>query len=132
MYFFLSSNAFKNIYPNNSPWDFTSEIYRPVQVSGKGYKIALTEIEWDIDDKLPKKDMYVYCDLLDHETLTSESYLPLLRIVKEPLSFVKYYFMDVSRDYISRIRIYIRMEDGSVPQFETNHLRCTLCLKKIK
>lgn len=132
MYLFLSSNAFKNIYPLNSPWDFTAEINRPIQASGNRYKIALTEIEWNDDSSVPKKDMYVYCDLLDHDTLTSESYHPLLRIVKEPCSFVKYYFMDVSRDYISRIRIYIRMEDGTVPQIDLSHLRCTLYLKKIK
>lgn len=133
MYLFLSSGDFKNVFPHNLPYDFTCILSKPVRTDNRHILFAaLTEIDWENEENENKEDLYVYCSVLNHDTLINESYLPLLRIVSEPIVISLPYYMKLTPEYFNRIRIYIRLKNGEIPQLKLNNLRCCLHIKSKK
>ena len=73
------------------------------------------------------------------QSIVGNTQLPVLRrclVNKEEqtdeIRFNKRYYMKVTRDRISHIRIYIRNENLMTVPFEFDSLKCTLHLKKLK
>ena len=136
---FLDSES--TLHSSNKWYDFTAEI--PKQITLKdidNYQIALCDIsesectnkKKDEENTLTSliKPWYVYCDVVQPSLIGEENYYPLLNIVTKTGPISKRCYMDISRDYINRIRIYIRDKKGSLPTDTISCLRCTLHLRK--
>lgn len=120
MYLFLNSIDCLKSHPDNNVFDFTIDLGKQLVLKGK-YQCALTEIEY----KGKCGDLYVYTDLVDSSYVTG-GFLPILRIVKKPVVIEKPYYLDVTRELVSKLRVYIRTEDGELPSVVPESLRCTL------
>ena len=128
MYFFLTSNSFKNVYPLNSAFDFTVDI--PSLQPAK-YEIALMEIAWTLsDENVELPTLCVFCDIATHNSFVKNSLLPLLRIVDEPAVFNIPYYIEMKEEYVNRIRIYMCNVNGEKLTIEPSFLRCTLHIRK--
>jgi hypothetical protein len=127
MYLFLRSDDSKDVYPLNSPTDFTVDLPEPVDVTGF---IALCEIDYRPSQK--NKDIYVFCDWC-HGSCVDAKILPLLRVVDKPEAFSKVYYLPVRLQRSRQIRIYMReykKDIGLVDlSFDVQRVRCTLRLK---
>lgn len=148
-YFYLDSISFTQRYhSNNNALDFTSEVLDPVFLNSTEYEIALTEITWispkgpnfenfktlsynvEPNPPIPDYEMYVLCDIVTPDIQVGARLLPLLRIVREPTVFQNLYYVNLSVDFIQRIRIYLRTVDNSTPDFKIGGLRCGLHIRK--
>ena len=124
MHFFLSSKDCLDSHPNNHAWDFTIDIKSYIPLKGI-WKCALMDIDYDGEKE---EDLYIFSDLCAPSYVTS-SHLPVLRVVNKPNpGFCYPYFIPVGRDFVDRIRIYIRTRTGNIPSFTPKILRCTLYL----
>lgn len=124
MYLFLSSTDCLKTHPANSPWDFTVDLKHNVHLKGE-WEIALMEINYEG----PSTKLYIFSDLCS-DSHVGNNYLPLLRIVQHSSSFKNPYFIPVPRDFVDRIRVYIRTEKGEIPSFVPSQLRCTLQVRQ--
>jgi len=126
MYLFLSSSDSLDSHPDNNAWNFTVDLNECIQLKGD-WECALMDIQYGGDCG----ELYIYCDL-SMPSYALGKFLPLLRIVKKPLSYVvNPYFMPVSHNYISHIRVYITNKQGTKPSFTPKKLRCTLQLRQV-
>ena len=126
---FLSSTDSSAIFPYNSGYEFQVELPSTLHLEGV-WTCALREITFT--DPL-SDDVIVFCDLLQSSFIRNAQ-LPVLRIL--PVTGEKHYIftdpiqMQLSRDEIKRIRIFIRTTEMSIPSFIQNPVRCTLQLKR--
>lgn len=127
MYLFLSSRDSTDFHSENYAWDFTVDLVQCLNTRGN-WQCALTEIEFD---KGFSGDLYVYSDICTGSSVREHS-LPILRIVKKSAIFRRPYYMEVSRDFIQRVRVYIRDKNGNIPTFVSKELRCSLHLREQK
>ena len=118
MYFFLSSTDSIGLYPTNHAWDFTVEIGKYISLKGE-WKCAL------IDINIPNStdELYIFCDLCE-SNYVMDNFLPLLRTVRR--SFTTPYYINISPDHASQIRVYIKTKRGTTPSFTRERLTCTL------
>lgn len=124
MYLFLASTDCLVSHPANNPWDFTINLNQYVHLKGT-WECALMDIDYDG----PASELYIFSDLCSDSYVT-DSYLPLLRIVKRSGSFKNPFYVSIPRDFVDRIRVYIRLKDGQPPSFTPNRLRCTLRIRE--
>ncbi len=124
MYLFLSSSDCQDSHPGNHSWDFTIDLKKFIQLKGE-WECGLV----DVDYTGPFGDLYVFSDLCS-DSYVCNNYLPLLRIINNSQTFTKPYFIDVSRDFVDHIRVYIRTKDGRIPSFTPEVLRCALELRQ--
>lgn len=124
MYLFLSSTDCVASHPDNSAWDFTIDLKQYFHLKGK-WECALMDIDYDG----PPSQLFVFSDLCSDSYVT-DSYLPLLRIVKKPATFKRPYFISIPRNFVDRLRVYIRTKDGQLPSFAPERLRCTLRIRE--
>ena len=126
MYLFLSSKDCIDKYPGNNAWDFTVDIGKVLNLKGT-WQCSLVQIQYPDEHG----DLYVYSDLCE-PSYVADNFLPILRIVNKPTcTFSKSFFMNMSREHISHVKIYIRKRWNEVPSFSTNITRCTLQLRKL-
>ena len=123
IYLHLSSNDSLSSYPNNNCWDFTVDLKTCLILPGK-WECALTEIDFTNDNLT----LIVFCDLCS-QSFVMDNYLPVLRVVTHSQIFEKPYFVKISRQNITHLRVYIRTYNGEKPSFHSNTLRCTLLLR---
>lgn len=129
----ISSLQSSSFYDANSPWDFTVDLPTPIPLDTKKWKIGLTDIKlmryenqktWETGE-----DLYVFTDVAEHETFVFGSFHPLLAIVDENGKIDTPHFISVSREFIHRVRIYIRDRHMKFPSIKVDFLRCSLHLK---
>ena len=124
MYLFLSSSDCKKSHPNNNAWDFTVDLTTYLQLNDI-WECALTDINYAGDFG----DLYVFTDLCA-SSYVNNSYLPILRVTSSASVFNAPYFIEIPRNFIERIRVYIRTRNGNPPSFTPEHLTCTLRLRR--
>lgn len=123
MYLHLSSNDSKDTHPNNENWDFTIDLKKDVWCIGE-WECSLVDCNY-----ISKKDeLYLFCDICS-DSFIHNNYLPLLRIISGEIRNL--FYLPITREHISRIRVYIRNEKGEVPSFSSENFRCTLHVRKI-
>ena len=123
-YLYLESTDSLTNHPTNLPWDFTIELQKPLVGE---WKVALGEIDYTSQNE----DLYLFTDIceLNHIRDTEQQ---ILRIVQEPCVFQSPYFLDLSRQNIQRIRIFIRNSSFEIPSYDIGRVRLTLMLKPMK
>ena len=124
MYLFLSSSDCGDIYPDNNPLDFTIDLFPILELKGE-WECGLLEIDY----KPSNIDLFLYCDLCE-SSFVHGNYLPLLRFVKKVSIYERPMFFPISREVVSRLRLYIRDAEGKVPSFNIKELKCTLEIRK--
>lgn len=151
-FLYLDSVSFsQKYYIQNSPLDFISNVLDPIFLKGFEYEVALAEITWKGVDRLrginysdtfldfggsstvqpvSNQDIYVLCDIISPEVQVGDKFLPLLRVVKEPMIFQTLYYFPLNRDYIEQIRIYLRKSDNTLPELKLGAVRCILHIRK--
>lgn len=126
MYLFLSSEDSIESHPGNNAWSFHVDIPQCIHLKGE-WECALMDIHYTGD----YGELYIHCDLARTSYVLGK-FLPLLRIISKPLSYVvNPYFIPISHNFISHIKIYITTKNGSPPSLTPEHLRCTLQLRSI-
>ncbi len=127
MYLYLSSDNSKSTHPSNRPSEFTVELPRNLILNG-AWEIALTEIyfQGEGDDK----DLYIFTDICE-SSYVIDTLLPILRIIKKSGPLEILYYIKLSQDFVSELRVYIRTDGLEEPSFLTKTLRCTLHLRPI-
>ena len=123
-YLYLNSQDSQSTQPLNNAYDFTIDLPQPIIHNGK-WKCALAEI---IFSQSIRQDLYIYCDVCDYSYVRN-TYGPILRIVKGSKVYAKPLYIPLKIQYLSRIRIYIRDENGQTPSDPLKQSRCTLLIK---
>ena len=139
MYIFLCSDVQKKVYPGNTSTNFYVDIANPLYCSPKtNYEIALIQMFFYVKpgnapDTLPivefDKPLCVFCDLVESSFVFDKN-KSVLRIVNEVGEYLDPFYMTLSRDYISRIHVYIKTLNNEFPQYDDYVLRCALHLKE--
>lgn len=131
-YIYLSSSSFTaSTYVNNHSYDFTSSILFPLKLKVEEWEVALTEINWNQNEKQLIGDLYVMSDIVDNTIQVGNVFPQILRIVSTPTIFVRPYYVSIAREYIDSIRIYLKLENNtSPPRNSTQNMRCTLHFRK--
>ena len=129
-YLFLSSNDSNLYFPNNEPTNFTIELNENIYLPGL-WKISLAEIFFK--DEITEQ-LLICCDLCGDSIVRDQKHA-VLRLIPEQspknLCFKEPIELDISRDFIKRIRVYIRTMSFEKPTFLTNTLTCTIKLKRL-
>ncbi len=127
MYLHLSSNDSKSTHPDNKPFEFTVNLPRNLILNG-AWEIALTEIYFQ--GKSGSKNLYIFTDICE-SSYVADTFLPLLRIVKRSGPLDIPYYIKLSQDFVSELKVYIRTDGLKEPSFLIGTLRCTLHLRPI-
>lgn len=127
MYLYLSAADSLQFHTENYAWDFTVDLAQCLDTRGS-WECGLAEIEYDRGASAGG-DLYVYSDICSG-SLVSDTSLPILRIVKKSTILRRPYYVDVARDFVQRVRVYIRDKDGKIPSVVSKQLRCTLHLRR--
>ena len=127
MYLFLSSNDSKIFHPHNSPFNFTIELPKTLDLQGN-WKCALAEIFYS---ESLDQDLFVYCDICEYSYI-DDGYKPILRVVNGSDIYDTLFYQPITTQFVNRIHIYIKDEAGNQPSVDIKHLRCTLKIKNGK
>lgn len=137
-YISLSSDACKEYYPSNEPWDFIVKLPSTLNLDNAAWVCGLCEIEFAPLSKT-SKTLYVMMDVCQ-ESIVNNQTLPLLRslyigsykIINRPLSctYNQIFYMPVKQQRVDRIHMYIKGPDDKSPSFGDKPLRCTLHFKR--
>lgn len=128
---YLSSSDSISINNENSALDFTVELPTPLHLEQNKWKVALTHFKvMGYRKKSFGVDLYVYSDILEHETFVLDAYRPLLDLVDSPGPILHPHYVTVAEEYIHRIRVYIKTKHHRTPIISGNGVRCTLRLKR--
>jgi hypothetical protein len=110
-YVILSSNAFNDIYPSNTPYQFYADLNEELQLDDR-WKVALVEL-----DQSREHDLYVYCNF-SKECFVNNSKKSLLRFVSSNGDISRLYYHYVKKFRIQReLEFTLRLKDGSAPKF---------------
>ena len=122
LYINLMSDASKNYFPENKPWDFTVMLVEPLTLQGRWF-IGLTEVEYTRkrSDAPQPRQTAIYCDICK-PSITGDSktsvlrYIPISRskgrrVFHSPSSIV---YLEVNKHSIDRIKISIKSADTSI------------------
>ena len=127
MYLFLSSRDSQFTHPNNNAWHFTVDLRKYIALTGL-WKCALMDIHYDGDKGEP---LYVFTDICA-DNFVQDRRFPVLRLVHGYGTCHAPYYMEVSRDHLTHITVYIKDHNMETPSFMPQNLTCTLHLKSIK
>ena len=126
MYLFLSSRDSQLAHPNNNAWNFSVDLRKYIALPGL-WKCALMDIHYDGPQD---QTLYIFTDICA-DTFVQDHRFPLLRLVHGSGIFNQPYYMDVSRDHLTHITVYIKDHTMKTPSFKPEKLSCTLHLKRI-
>lgn len=131
-YIYLDCFSFKhNMYSQNTPYEFISNIMHPLDINKNLWEVALCEIDWKPHNALSEEDLYVMSDIVARNTQVGLYYPEILRTVRAPTIFNQPYYMDISRDYIDTIKMYIRTATNEPPDKHLlTSVRCVLHFRK--
>ena len=125
-YLYINSNDSKEIFKDNSPFDFTVELSDFLDLT-RNWSVALSEI-W-FDNSRIDQQLNIFSDICDYNHIF-DNQLPILRRIYNTSEFINLYFIKLSRSHISTIRIYIRDKNNEIPSIDVSEVNCTLLLKK--
>ena len=103
MYLYLSSTDSLTSHPDNTATDFTVDLGRYLKLPDVVWQVALIDISGPIT-----RNAYIYCDLCQ-SSLIDNGYAPVLRYLT-PNNETNFHptYVDVCKDSITRLRIFIR------------------------
>lgn len=127
MYLHLSSDD--RAFAANIPWDFVVNLPTHVALEQGNWKIALVDIAIDNLMRV-REDLFVFCDVVEHETFAIKAFRPLLNVVRKLGPIERPHFLTVATESLHRIRVYIRDKNMSIPTRRVSAVRCTLQLKR--
>lgn len=126
---FLSSTDSLAFFPNNKAIDFHVEFSEALNLSGR-WTCALTQIAFK--DELVS-DIVVLCDICESSYINNTR-LPVLRVIPQSNSnvfiFTQPFRLNISRDEIKRLRLYIRTTTLEEPLFLSQPVTCSLHLRR--
>ena len=142
MYLYLKSTDSANLHEDNKWSDFTVSLPRILYLHREAkWECALLSINIA---PLPRVrsvrktlmgGLYAYCDFIESSVVLG-SMQPLLSLVNldETGNIAEKYippqYMNVSRECVPSVRIYLRKEDGSIPLLESTVTSCILHLRR--
>lgn len=133
----INSKDCANFYKHNAPYDFTIELPRELEL-GEKWECALTEINFNNTFEISQKvqEIYVFCDVCEDSFIRNHQ-LPILRRISlggdkksYTFNFIFPYYINVSRNRIKRIRIYLTDDSMRKLSFLQGMCSCTLHLRK--
>ena len=111
---FLSSDAFTDIYPSNTPYHFHVDLSEELKLDMR-WKVALVDLVQNRD-----QDLYVYCNFTQ-ECFVNNSKKSLLRYLNVRDSITRLYYHYVKIFSIHRqLEFSICLKDGTSPSFFTD------------
>ena len=126
---FLTSSDSSVYFPFNSSCDFQIELPEIFLLHGN-WTVALSQISFK--DEIAE-DITVYCDLAG-SSFIQDTRLPVLRVIPKStekiFTFDNPLRIDLSRDEIKRLRVFIRTDDMRTPSFIQKAVKCTLHLRR--
>ncbi len=129
-YLHLSSEDSKASHPENSAYDFTVEIPRPLYLDGI-WECGLAEIVFPND--VETNTVHVCCDLIE-DSYVCDTFYPILRTVfnttREYRTTLAYQYVKVKTDSFQRVRIFIRGDNLKHLDSGSDSVNCTLHLRK--
>ena len=128
-YLFLTSTDSSAYFPFNSTCDFQVELPEALFLRGNWTCAALqVAFKDEIAD-----DIIVFCDLCE-SSFIQDTRLPVLRVIPQSsqknFEFKEPQRLNVSRDEVKRLRIFIRTLDLKEPSFVNRPVSCTLHLRR--
>ena len=100
MYVYVSSQDSVKLYPDNTAKEFLHEIVQPIYLDGK-WSCALVDTNiW----QLSGDGIIVCCDVVQNSSVHGKN-ISILNIISESGPIVNPYYIPVTRNDISRIRI---------------------------
>ena len=125
MYIFIRSNDSNTTHPGNTSTEFISELPRPVVLEDE---LNCALVECDIGDKTGES-FIIYCDLVENSCVHGQL-IPILNIITKSGSVNFPYYIPVSKNAISRIRIRLLNKEGETPTSIPSYCRLVLHFKK--
>ena len=122
-YILLSSDAYKNSYPNNTPYHFYADLSEELKVDNR-WKVGLLQFV-----QSRKQDLFIYSNI-SQACYVNDRKKTLLRYLNanEDISIVHYHY--VTKFSIHReIEITLQLRDGSFPE---NLVEPTIVLLHLK
>jgi hypothetical protein len=129
-YVILRSRANKNLYPNNTFYDFTNQLCTSVAFKNKT-SVALAELHLPLSYKKLQptqpdvNTMLIFCDIVD-DTIVGETRLNLLKVITvdltkihvnaELFSFPILFYMPLTTNSANNIRIRFEDNQGNILQ----------------
>lgn len=133
-FLFITSEDSKDQHPGNTASDFTIELPRPLNLDGN-WACSIREVQFP--NNLDTPVAYICADLCQ-ESLTCDTYYPVLRVVPTSpsksvttLTFTTPYYITVKQDKLQRFRIFIRGVQLRPAKFKSGLFSCTLHLKQV-
>lgn len=135
VYLFIDSRDSTVFHPSNTPDDFLVTLPKTYLIDDS-WECAILELNIDMYDDVSTAKLYVCCYIIG-DSYVKNTMLPILRAItlKRGINQITYtnpFYMTVSKQEISQIRIFIRNKDLSVLHYQVNFFNCTLCLRKKK
>ena len=126
-HYYLYLTHAEGIHPQDNANDFTIELPFELQLKGNWY-CGLTEV--DFKSKEVNKRIYLCTDICQ-DSFVKNRQVPVLRCIslkKKQVSEIynSVNYVQLSRDSLRQVRIYLRDEDLKSTSFESATLTCTL------
>lgn len=129
-YLYISSSDSKTIYPNNNASEFRVELPTCLMLRGD-WEIALIEFKFSHSKTNDYALLFDGCEC----SYINDSFRPVLRFI-ESGTLQRIYdnpiYLRVTRDMIERLHILLLPCDDLHSTLNTESLRCTLHLRKVK
>lgn len=130
MYLVVHSTDSKSLYPHNTPWNFSLSLAPLPNFNEEEWECALVDFRLK-DVKVLEEDLYVYCDLLEYNTLVNDRLMPLLRLVGEQGEVGYPYYVPLHRvRACPSVHFDISTKKGQEPSVQCEEVRCTLHLRR--
>ena len=130
-HYYLYLTHKEGIHPNDNANDFTIELPFELQLKGNWY-CGLTEVEFKT--KEANKRIYLCTDICQDSVVKKRQMpvLPSISLKKKQVNEIynPARYVQISRDSLRKLRIYLRDEDLKPTSFEGATLMCTLHLVK--
>ena len=109
-YILLSSDAYKNSYPNNTPFHFYADLSEELKLDNR-WKVGLIQLVQNRD-----QDLFVYSNI-SQECYVNDGKKALLRYLKakDDISTVHYHYVKVFNIH-REIELTLKLRDGSFPE----------------
>lgn len=135
VYLFLDSRDSTVFHPFNTPDDFIVTLPKPYVIDDS-WECAILELNIDMHQDVSTARLYVFCDIVG-DSYVKNTMLPILRPITleggaNQMTYMNPFYIKVSKQEISQIRIFIRNQDLSALHSQVNFFNCTLCLRKKK
>ena len=129
IYLHLSSRDSLNYHPGNVWHDFTVEL--PDLIEGK-FSAALVDFATtDTNQETLNEELYVFSDILENSFVLDHQ-LPLMRIVAQFGEVTLPHYKTVSREFLQRIKIYIKNRQLEAPANSIQSVRVTFALLPLR